>query len=176
MSRSANGTIERTPEGGVIRFKRSLPFPIDQVWTAITDPARLADWWPPFAADITVDLREGGRIVFTWPDTEFPTLEFTIVHLEVPTLLEHTHTSPGSWMRWELTATADGTELLATYFVPELDKALERGDLVGLHHSLDRLEPALAGRPTAWDNDAAVELRARYAAVPGSVRAPTTRQ
>ena len=103
MSRSANGTIERTPEGGVIRFKRSLPFPIDQVWTAITDPARLADWWPPFAADITVDLREGGRIVFTWPDTEFPTLEFTIVHLEVPTLLEHTHTSPGSWMRWELT-------------------------------------------------------------------------
>lgn len=163
VSPSPAGTIERTPEGGTVRFDRTLAFPIDEVWAAITEPERLADWWPPFAADITVDLREGGMIVFDWPDTDFPTLEFTIVRLEVPTLLEHTHTSPGSWMRWELSASAEGTRLLATYAVPDLDMAVERGDLLGLHHSLDRLAPALRGDPVAWDMDAFNQLRDVYA-------------
>ncbi|QPZ37889.1 SRPBCC family protein [Paramicrobacterium chengjingii] len=163
MNSSPTGAIERTPDGGTVRFDRLLAFPIDDVWSAITQPERIADWWPPFAADITVDLREGGRIVFDWPDSDFPTLEFTITRLIVPTLLEHSHTSPGSWMRWELDATTDGTRLRATYFIPDIDMAIERGDLVGLHYSLDRLEPALAGRPSAWDTVAFTELAARYA-------------
>lgn len=163
MSPSPHGTIERTPDGGIVRFDRALAFPVEEVWAAITDPARLADWWPPFAADITVDLREGGAIVFAWPGTDFPTLQFTIVRLAAPTLLEHTHTSPGSWMRWELEPTPDGTRLLATYFVPDLELAIERGDVVGLHHGLDRLPPALAGHPVPWDNEAFDELLAGYA-------------
>ncbi len=85
------------------------------------------------------------------------------MRLQAPTLLEHTHTSPGSWMRYELESTAAGTRLLATYFIPDLDMAVERGDLVGLHHSLDRLAPALSGHPVAWDNDAFAELQAAYA-------------
>ncbi len=45
-----------------------VPYPIRDVWDAITNPARLAEWWLPFDADITVDLREGGQMVFaaTW--------------------------------------------------------------------------------------------------------------
>jgi hypothetical protein len=66
-------------------------------------------------------------------------------------------------MRWELEATDDGTRLRATYSIPDLDMAMERGDLVGLHYSLDRLVPALSGEPVAWDNDAFIELRAVYA-------------
>ncbi|MEO6651928.1 MAG: SRPBCC domain-containing protein [Ilumatobacteraceae bacterium] len=31
------------------------------MWDTITSPERLADWWLPFDADITVDLRVGGR-------------------------------------------------------------------------------------------------------------------
>ena len=163
MSPSPTGTVERTPEGGRVRFERLLAFPIEEVWAAITEPERLGDWWPPMAAEITVDLREDGKIIFDWPDLDFPTMEFTIVRLEPPTLLEHTHTSPGSWMRWELEATDDGTRLRATYSIPDLDMAIERGDLVGLHYSLDRLLPALSGRPVAWDNDAFTELQAVYA-------------
>ncbi len=30
----------------------------------ITNPARLAEWWLPFDAAITVELREGGEMVF----------------------------------------------------------------------------------------------------------------
>ncbi|WP_394937650.1 SRPBCC family protein [Psychromicrobium sp. YIM B11713] len=163
MNPSSLGSIERTADGGIVRFDRLLAFSLEDVWAAITEPDRLADWWPPMAADITVDLREGGKIVFAWPDADFPSMEFTIVRLEVPTLLEHTHTGPGSWMRWELEATERGTRLLATYFVPDLDLALERGDLLGLHHSLDRLIPALSGQPAGWDNEAFNELRAAYA-------------
>lgn len=165
MSTSPTGIVERTPDGGRVRFERSLSFPIEDVWAAITEPERLGDWWPPMAAKITVDLREGGKIVFDWPDTDFPTMEFTITRLQPPTLLEHTHTSPGSWMRWELEATDDGTQLRATYSVPDIDMAIERGDLVGLHYSLDRLVPALAGSPVGWDNDVFQELITAYSEV-----------
>ena len=66
-----DGTLERTPDGGVIRFERHLPYPV-AVWDAITDPGRLADWWLPFDADITVDLREGGEMVFAATSGEPP--------------------------------------------------------------------------------------------------------
>lgn len=99
MSPSPIGTIERTPDGGRVRFERQLAFPIEEVWAATTEPERLGDWWPPMAAKITVDLREGGMIIFDWPDADFPSMEFEITRLEAPTLLEHSHSSPGSWMR-----------------------------------------------------------------------------
>lgn len=162
MSTTGHGTIERSSDGGIVRFDRTLPYPVEEVWSALTDPHRLADWWPPMAGQITVDLREGGAMVFAWPDTDFPTLEFAITKLVPYALLEHTHTSPGSWMRYELTPTAEGTRLLATYFVPDIDMAMERGDVVGLHYSLDRLEPALGGTPTHWDNDVFATIHAAY--------------
>jgi uncharacterized protein YndB with AHSA1/START domain len=160
------GTIERTPDGGLIRYDRRLGFPVEEVWSAITEPARLADWWPPFAADVTVDLRVGGSISFPWPDgDETQTLAFTILRLEAPTLLEHSHTSPGSWMRYELESLDDGTStrLLATYFVPDPDVAIERGDIVGAHYGLDRLEAALAGHPLPVDMEVFAQLQAAYA-------------
>lgn len=162
MTSSPHGTVERTADGGLIRFERDLPFPVEEVWAALTTPERLADWWPPMAGDVTVDLRVGGAIVFDWPGTEMPRLEFTITQLEPPTLLEHTHTSPGSWARWELEAVDEGTHLRSLYFVPDIDMALERGDAVGLHYSLDRLAPALAGHPVPWDMDAFLALRDSY--------------
>lgn len=165
MTPSPYGSIERTPDGGRIRFERLVPYPIEEVWAAITEPDRLGQWWPPMAAEISVELREGGNIVFVWPDVDFPTMSFTITSLHVPTLLEHTHSAPGSWVRWELDAVQEGTRLRVTYSVPDLDLAMERGDVVGLHSSLDRLVPALSGHPVGWDNDAFAELLAGYAAL-----------
>jgi uncharacterized protein YndB with AHSA1/START domain len=42
-----DGTLQRTADGGVIRFERRLDYPIREVWDAITNPERLADWWLP---------------------------------------------------------------------------------------------------------------------------------
>lgn len=155
------GTLERTPDGGLIRFDRRLPYPIEVVWAALTEPDRLADWWPPFATDVHVDLREGGTMTFDWPDG--PQLAFRFTRIEPPTLLEHTHTSPGSWMRYELAPTDDGTRLLATYFVPVPALAIERGDVVGAHYGFDRLHAALAGTPAPLDLEVFGALQGAYA-------------
>lgn len=157
-----SATLERTGDGGLIRFERTYPHPIEDVWSALTEADRLADWWPPFATDVHVDLREGGTMTFDWPDG--PELEFRFLRVERPTLLEHTHTSPGSWMRYELRATEEGTRLRATYFVPEPDRAVQRGDIVGCHYGFDRLAAALAGHPAPFDLEQLVALQERYAA------------
>ena len=157
-----DGIVERTPEGGVIRFERRLPFPIRDVWAAITDPERLADWWLPFDADITVDLREGGEMRFVNRDEEVD-MTCTIRRVEAPMLLEHTHADPGSLMRWELEPTDTGCTLRLSHFVTDPDAAIGNCFVVGLHTSLGRLEPSLAGEPVPWDWERFAETQAAYA-------------
>ena len=118
---SYDGTLERTADGGVIRFERHLPYPIRDVWDAITDPERLADWWLPFDADITVDLREGGQMVFAGRGDEPMTMTCTILRVEPPMLLEHTHADAGSYMRWELEPVDTGCVLRLSHFVTDPD-------------------------------------------------------
>ena len=42
-----------------------FPAPSEEVWSALTDPERLADW---FANDVELELRPGGSGVFRWDD------------------------------------------------------------------------------------------------------------
>jgi uncharacterized protein YndB with AHSA1/START domain len=160
-----DGTMERTAGGGVIRFERRLPYPIREVWDAITNPERLADWWLPFDADITVDLREGGQMMFAGRGDEAVTITFTILRVEPPMLLEHTHVDAGAHMRWELEPVDTGCILRLRHFVADPDGAVDNCYVVGLHTSLARLEPCLAGRPHAWDWDAFAEAQAHYATI-----------
>lgn len=154
-------TLKRTTDGGLIEFERHFPNSIQDVWSALTEPDRLTEWWPPFAIDVQVDLRVGGVLSFDWPDG--PKLEFQFTQIQWPTLLVHTHTGPGSWMRYELDEDSAGTRLRATYFVPNPDEAIARGDVVGGHYGLDRLAAALSGRTTPVDMDEFAALQARYA-------------
>lgn len=171
-----DGVLERTADGGVIRFERHLAYDIWQVWDAITTPSRLADWWLPFEADITVDLREGGEMVFTGTttgDEDVVRMTCTILRLQPPTLLEHTHPAPGSILRWELEGLETGCILRLQHLVPDVQQAVEGCYLVGLQTSLARLEPCLAGTPEPWDWDAFAVAQAHYAglglaATPGS--------
>lgn len=158
-----DGTLERTDEGGLIRFERHLAYGVDDVWDAITNPERLADWWLPFDADISVDLRVGGDMVYKATGDEPFEFTCTILQLEPPVLLEHTHADPDSVMRWELEPADGGCTLRLTHRVPDVDAAVERCYVVGLHHSLSRLEPALAGRPIDWDQDEFVVAQRAYA-------------
>lgn len=158
-----DGTIEPTPDGGVIRFVRRLPHPARDVWDAITNPQRLAEWWLPFDADVTVDLREGGEMVMAARGDEPFTITCTILRLEPPTLLEHTHVDPGSLVRWELEPVDNGCVLRLSHFVPDTQTAIDRCYVVGLDASLARLEPCIAGRPVAWDWDGFAEAQAHYA-------------
>jgi uncharacterized protein YndB with AHSA1/START domain len=158
-----DGIVERTPEGGVIRFERRLPYPIREVWSAITDPDRLGDWWLPFDADISVDLREGGEMRFVSRDDEPFEMIFTVLRVEAPMLLEHTHADPDSRMRWELEPTDEGCTLRLSHFVTDADAAIGNCYVVGLHTSLGRLAPSLAGEPVPWDTEEFAEAQAAYA-------------
>jgi len=159
-----DGVLERTADGGVIRFERHLAYDVSDVWDAITSPERLADWWLPFEADIAVDLRKGGEMVFTGTsDGEPVAMSCTILRLEPPLLLEHTHPAPGSTMRWELEAADTGCVLRLSHRVPDVQEAIDNCYLVGLRSSLARLEPCLAGMPEPWDWDAFAVARAHYA-------------
>jgi len=158
-----DGTMERTAEGGVIRFERHLPYAIREVWDAITNPTRLAEWWLPFDADIEVDLREGGAMVMTARGDEPVNITCAITRVEPPMLLEHTHADPGSFMRWELEPVDTGCVLRLSHFVTDTSAAVENCYVVGLHTSLARLEPCLAGHPIAWDWDAFADAQAHYA-------------
>jgi uncharacterized protein YndB with AHSA1/START domain len=160
-----DGTIERTADGGVIRFERHFDYEIRDVWDAITNPARLADWWLPFEADITVDLREGGLMVMKASGDEPVEMTCTILRVEPPMLLEHTHADPGSRMRWELEPVDTGCVLRLSHFVTDPSDAVGKCFIVGLHTSLSRLEPALAGQPTAWDWEQFAVSQAHYAKV-----------
>ena len=160
-----DGVLERLADGGVIRFERHLAYDVGDVWNAITSPERLADWWLPFQADITVDLREGGEMVFEGEsDGEAITMVCTILRVEPPLLFEHTHPAPGSTMRWELEPVDTGCILRLDHTLPDVQEAIDNCYLVGLQTSLDRLEPALAGRPEPWDWAAFAADRAHYAA------------
>ena len=50
-----------------MEVRREVVFPVssDEVWDALTDPGRLADW---FANDVELELRPGGSGVFRWDD------------------------------------------------------------------------------------------------------------
>ncbi len=146
-----DGTVERTDEGGWIRFERKLGYGIDEVWSAVTDPSRLADWWLPFPADITVDLRVGGLMVFAGHGDDAPRFECTILTVDAPRLLEHTHVEEGSYMRWELESLGDETVLRLSHFTTDPETAIGMCFVVGLHTSLARLELTLAGEPAPWD-------------------------
>jgi uncharacterized protein YndB with AHSA1/START domain len=164
-SATYDGTMERTAAGGVIRFERHLAYPVREVWDAITNPERLAEWWLPFDADITIDLREGGEMVMAAKGDEPMTITCTILRVEPPLLLEHTHIDPDSHMRWELEATGDGCILRLSHFLTDTAAAIDNNYVVGLHASLARLEPCLAGHPVAWDWDGFAEAQAQYAAL-----------
>src|SRR4051812_34463169 len=128
-----DGTLERTADGGVIRFERRLAFPIREVWDAITDPARIADWWLPFDADITVDLREGGEMTFNGTGEEAVAMTVTILRVEPPMFLEAIPGGPGSYMGWELEPVDAGCVLRLSPFVTDADDAIESCYVVGLH-------------------------------------------
>ncbi len=160
-----DGTMERTTDGGVIRFERHLAFPVRDVWDAITNPARLTEWWLPFDADITVDLREGGQIVMAANGDDPMTITSTILRVEPPVFLEHTHVDPGSYLRWELEDVETGCVLRLTHFVTDTAAAVDNCYVVGLHASLARLGPCLAGRPTAWDWEGFADAQMHYAAI-----------
>lgn len=167
---TAHGTVERHGRRGSIRFERRLAHPVERVWEAVTTSDGLAGWWLPFPATITVDLVVGGEISFAAPEFGEAAMTCEILEIDAPYRLVHTHFDRAVTLTWELTPDGDGCVLRLTQDTPDIAAALAQGHIVGLHHSLDRLEPALDGTPEPWDWDRLPVIEAEYRSVLASPR------
>ena len=89
----------------------------------------------------------------------------TILRVEPPVLLEHTHVDHASYLRWELELVDARCILRLSHVVTDPGSASASCYVVGLHASLARLAPCLAGRPVAWDWGGFADAQAHYASV-----------
>jgi hypothetical protein len=162
-----HGVVTRDGNHGTIRFERLLDHPVERVWEAVTTPDGLSGWWLPFPATITIDLETGGLMSFASPELGEEPMTCEVLEVEPPYRLVHTHFDRSITLIWELAAEGAGCRLRLTQETPDISAALAQGHIVGLHHSLDRLEPALDGAPVAWDWDRLPAIEADYADVLG---------
>ena len=138
----ADGTLHADHQRCVIRFVRVLTHPVDRVWTSITDPAHLIEWW----GDAGADLRAGGAFVVRWLNTDddgnTATLHGTITDLEPPNLLEIAGDIHGV-LRFALHQVDLGT-LLTFSSTVDLPGEVRTKILAGWHFHLDALATTLA--------------------------------
>jgi uncharacterized protein YndB with AHSA1/START domain len=89
----------------MIRKEIVLPASREEVWEALTDPERLAEW---FANEAEVELRPGGTIAFRWGNGE--ERHATLTEVEPEERLAFTWDDDGE-VEFTLVETEDGTQL-----------------------------------------------------------------
>jgi uncharacterized protein YndB with AHSA1/START domain len=123
----------------VLRMERWLKHPPEKVWKAMTEPDRLADWFP---GKVELDLRAGGALSFELDDD---TDKGTITDLDPPRLIAYTWGT--DHLRWELHPDGEGTRLVLMHTFDDRAGAASFG--AGWHTCIVALELALDGRPGA---------------------------
>ena len=78
-------SYEMTDGRPTLRLERRLAHPVAAVWSALTEPAELARWFP---STIDGELREGARLSFSFPEHhEVPDMEGRVTDLDPPRAL-----------------------------------------------------------------------------------------
>ena len=103
----------------MIRREIVLPAPRDEVWDALTDPERLADW---FANEVELDLRVGGGATFRWGNGE--ERHATVTGVEPGEHLAFEWDDDGE-VEFTLADDVDGTRLTVVETVPAWSTALD---------------------------------------------------
>ena len=136
------GVIERRGETIDVLFERHYRRPIERVWKALTEPARLSDWM----GQSYVEPFVGGRYE-TMLDGLKP-MRGRVRIWEPPSLLEYEFRNahaPDSVARWELSPADAGTRVIFKHRgMPYANSNLM---LPGWHVYLDHMGAALEGAP-----------------------------
>lgn len=134
---TAYGTLGSIDGRPVLRFERTLTYPLERVWRAVTVPAELERWFPA-----TVDWTPAVGETF---EAAGEALEVTEV--DAPHRLAWVYA--GQPYSFELTPREDGCQLIFTHVID--DRAAAAQTATGWHIYLSRLEPHLAGEHVSED-------------------------
>lgn len=124
-----------------LRFERELPAPPAEVWRALTEPDRLATWFP---CEVIAEAWQPGaplRFVFERGVVE---LTGTVLECDEPRLLSFTWGA--ETLRFELRPSEGGTTLVMT---DELDPPIAARNAAGWDGCLDRLAGPTPGE-SSW--------------------------
>jgi uncharacterized protein YndB with AHSA1/START domain len=102
----------------MIRREIILPAPREEVWEALTEPARLAEWF----ANVDLDLRPGGGASFLWSNGETRTA--TVTEVEPERRLAFEWDDEGE-VAFTLDDDTEGTRLTVVETSPEWTAALD---------------------------------------------------
>jgi uncharacterized protein YndB with AHSA1/START domain len=146
-----DGRLAIDGDRAVLNFERRLPFPIEAVWSAITDPAERRQWF----GETAIDAREGGSIDMVADGPPLPPdvkrMTGRILVWDPPHVFEHEWKQQiveDGVVRYELTRDGpDGTATLLRFSHRGLGARNARGFRGGTAAFLDRLESHLAGEP-----------------------------
>jgi uncharacterized protein YndB with AHSA1/START domain len=131
------GKVSQNPDGFQVRFERILSFDIETVWSALTDPKKLAIWF----TDIEMDFKEGGKMMIQFRDADKTKSYGKITRIKKPSVFEY------AWedelATWELFPEGNNTRLVFTY--SKLPDTYTARVGAGWHILLDQLEKALNG-------------------------------
>jgi len=103
----------------MIRKEIVLPAGREEVWSALTDPRRLEDW---FANDVELDLRPGGEASFRWDNGE--SRHATVIEVEEGERLVFEWEGAGD-VEFTLAEDAGGTRLTVVETSPAWTSALD---------------------------------------------------
>jgi uncharacterized protein YndB with AHSA1/START domain len=103
----------------MVRREIVLPARREDVWEALTEPERLAEW---FANDVDLDLRPGGGASFRWSNGE--ERRATVTEVELGRRLAFEWEEEGE-VEFTLDDDADGTRLVVVESSPAWTTALD---------------------------------------------------
>lgn len=158
------GTITVNGEHVTLAYERHLPYSVEAVWAALTEPEQRAAWFGPTA----IDAREGGTIEMVSEGPPAPRerrhMTGRILVWDPPYVLEHEwkQQSVGeSVVRYELVPDGDTTILRFTH--QGLHTRDARGYAPGAHAFLDRLAAFLDGSEIPDWQERYADVQAAYA-------------
>ena len=132
------------PAPGEIRIMRTLPGPIERIWSYLTDPQKRSRWF----AGGPMELRVGGKVELFFQHknlapTETPPEQHAAMHNEGFTM-------PGTILRCEpprvLSYTFDDNSDVTFELIPQEEKVL----LILTHRSRGEDLPFLSGYASGW--------------------------
>ena len=143
MTNDDLGEIKADGEGWRLTFVRRFGAPIDEVWAAITEPDRLADW----LTETKIEPRVGGKIEIDFGSGEVAGGDILV--FDPPCAFEFEWEKGASIVRFELATEGQGTVFTLIHSRQSAQTA--RGTCAGWHAQLEMLVAALRGEHVEWD-------------------------